>query len=65
MADTAAPEKIPPPLLRQLKVGGKLVIPVGPEHGYQELILVEVDDKGAFSRSSVLPVRFVPLTGSH
>jgi protein-L-isoaspartate(D-aspartate) O-methyltransferase len=62
---TAAPDEIPPPLLRQLKAGGKLVIPVGPEHGYQELILVEVDDKGVFSRSSVLPVRFVPLTGSH
>ena len=62
---TAAPDKIPPPLLEQLKAGGKLVIPVGPEHGYQQLVLIEVDNEGVFSRSSVLPVQFVPLTGSH
>ena len=59
---TAAAEQIPPPLLKQLKPGGKLVIPVGEHHGYQELLLVEVDDKGEVSRQSVLPVRFVPLT---
>ncbi len=59
---TAAAEQIPPPLLKQLKPGGKLVIPVGEHHGYQELLLVEVDDKGEVSRRSVLPVRFVPLT---
>ena len=62
---TAAPETIPPPLIRQLKPGGKLVIPVGPEHGYQELLLVEVDDAGNISKRTVLPVRFVPLTGDH
>jgi len=60
---TAAAGEIPPPLLRQLKPGGKLVIPVGEEHGYQELLVVEVDDAGEISRQSVLPVRFVPLTG--
>jgi len=60
---TAAADKIPPPLLQQLKPGGKLVIPVGAEHGYQELLLVEVDESGEISRRSVLPVRFVPLTG--
>ena len=59
---TAAAGEIPPPLLRQLKPGGKLVIPVGEEHGYQELLLVEVDEAGEISRQSVLPVRFVPLT---
>jgi protein-L-isoaspartate(D-aspartate) O-methyltransferase len=59
---TAAAGKIPPPLLQQLKPGGKLVIPVGEEHGYQELLLVEVDAAGEISRQSVLPVRFVPLT---
>jgi protein-L-isoaspartate(D-aspartate) O-methyltransferase len=62
---TAAAEQIPPPLLAQLKPGGKLVIPVGEHHGYQELLVVEVDDKGEISRESVLPVRFVPLTGDH
>ena len=60
---TAAPEEIPPPLLQQLKPGGKLVIPVGEEHGYQELLVLEIDGDGAVSHRSVLPVRFVPLTG--
>ena len=60
---TAAAEHLPPPLLEQLKPGGKLVIPVGEHHGYQELLVVEVGDDGEVSRQSVLPVRFVPLTG--
>ncbi len=60
---TAAAEAVPPPLLKQLKPGGKLVIPVGSEHGYQELLLIEVGEGGAISRRAVLPVRFVPLTG--
>lgn len=60
---TAAAAEIPPPLLEQLKPGGKLVIPVGAEHGDQELLLVEVDDRGEIRERSVLPVRFVPLTG--
>ena len=60
---TAAAQEIPPPLLRQLKPGGKLVIPVGEEHGYQELLLVEVNEGGEINKRSVLPVRFVPLTG--
>jgi protein-L-isoaspartate O-methyltransferase len=42
--------------------GGKLVIPVGEEHGYQELLVVEVDAAGEIHKKSVLPVRFVPLT---
>ena len=60
---TAAADDIPPPLLRQLKPGGKLVIPVGEEHGHQELLLVEVGEDGKIRRRSVLPVRFVPMTG--
>jgi protein-L-isoaspartate(D-aspartate) O-methyltransferase len=60
---TAAAEELPPPLLKQLKPGGKLVIPVGEHNGYQELLLVEVDEQGEVSKRSVLPVRFVPLTG--
>lgn len=59
---TAAAAEIPPPLLAQLKPGGRLVIPVGEEHGYQELLLVELDEQGEIRRRSVLPVRFVPLT---
>jgi len=60
---TAAAEHIPPPLLQQLKPGGKLIIPVGKHYGYQELLQVEVDAAGEISKQSVLPVRFVPLTG--
>ncbi len=59
---TAAAEQIPPPLLKQLKPGGRLVIPVGEHWGSQELMIVEVDSSGAVSKQSVLPVRFVPLT---
>ncbi len=61
---TAAADEIPPPLLQQLKPGGKLVIPVGEHLGYQELLVVEVDSKGKVSKRSKLPVRFVPLTRS-
>ena len=60
---TAAAEHIPKPLLQQLKPHGKLVIPVGEEHGYQELLLVQVGEDGEIEQQSVLPVRFVPLTG--
>lgn len=57
---TAAPEKIPEPLIEQLKVGGKLVIPVGKYN--QELKLVNKKEEGIFVES-VLPVRFVPMVG--
>ncbi|HEV2846676.1 MAG TPA: protein-L-isoaspartate(D-aspartate) O-methyltransferase [Thermoanaerobaculia bacterium] len=58
---TAAPPRIPAPLLRQLKVGGKLVIPVG--QGYQDLEVLTKRADGGFDRTKVLPVRFVPMTG--
>jgi protein-L-isoaspartate(D-aspartate) O-methyltransferase len=57
---TAAPETIPPPLLDQLAVGGRLVIPVGSAE--QELLVV-TKTEGGYHRESVLPVRFVPMTG--
>ena len=57
---TAAPEEIPPPLLEQLKVGGRLVIPVG--KWVQGLKVVTKKPDG-FDTRSVLPVRFVPMTG--
>jgi protein-L-isoaspartate(D-aspartate) O-methyltransferase len=57
---TAAPPKIPEPLKQQLKVGGRLVIPVG-KH-YQSLIQV-TRTKDGFREKSVIPVRFVPMTG--
>jgi len=60
---TAAAPEIPPPLLDQLKPGGRLVIPVGAAHGEQDLLLVEMGEDGEVRERSVLPVRFVPLTG--
>jgi len=60
---TAAAAHIPPPLLKQLKPGGLMVIPVGPRWGTQELLLVTKDDAGNSRTRSIIPVRFVPLTG--
>lgn len=62
---TAAADHIPPPLVDQLKPGGKLIIPVEGGGGFQELILVEKGENGTTRERSVLPVRFVPLTGDH
>lgn len=58
---TCAPTKIPEPLTRQLKEGGRMVIPVG-ETWNQELVLL-LKEKGRLVRKNVLPVRFVPMTG--
>jgi protein-L-isoaspartate(D-aspartate) O-methyltransferase len=58
---TAAADQIPDPLIRQLKEGGRMVIPAGEPWAVQELLLVEKKD-GKVTTESVLPVRFVPLT---
>jgi protein-L-isoaspartate(D-aspartate) O-methyltransferase len=60
---TAAPRSIPDPLLQQLKVGGRLVIPVGDRNAIQNLLVLTKRADGGFDRSSVMPVRFVPMTG--
>ncbi len=60
---TAAASHIPPPLIEQLKPGGKMVIPVGPVFQVQQLMRVEKDAEGKVRQRSVMPVRFVPLTG--
>jgi len=57
---TAAAPQIPLPLKQQLKEGGRLVIPVGDE--FQEIVIV-TRRGNAFDERSVLPVRFVPMTG--
>ncbi len=57
---TCAPEKIPPALIRQLKEGGRLIIPVGKTGGVQQMVLARKKGDRLVSRS-VLPVRFVPM----
>ncbi len=59
---TCAPDHVPRPLIEQLREGGRIVIPVGPSSGPQELVLLVKRD-GQVRRQSVLPVRFVPMTG--
>ena len=62
---TAAADHIPPPLVRQLKPGGRMVIPVGSRFMVQQLVLLKKDLQGNISLRQILPVRFVPLTGGH
>ena len=61
---TAAPVDIPP-LVEQLKPGGRMVIPVGEPWIGQHLLVLEKRPDGMLSRRNVLPVAFVPLTGPH
>jgi len=57
---TAAPDLVPPPLIHQLKNGGKMVVPAGlPDE--QELVLVNKDDEGRVTMKAILPVRFSQL----
>lgn len=60
---TAAAGHVPPPLIRQLKPGGRIVIPVGGTYQVQMLMVVTKDASGTLKTRQVLPVRFVPLTG--
>ena len=59
---TAGALEVPPALVQQLKPGGKLVIPVGPQWMGQELLVIEKDAGGRTSTRKALAVRFVPLT---
>ena len=59
---TAAAADVPAPLVEQLKIGGKLVIPVGRSGGTQTLYVIEKLKDGSVTRRPVLAVRFVPLT---
>lgn len=62
---TAAASHVPPPLVRQLKPGGRMVIPVGGRFTLQYLMLVEKQSDGSVVTRQLLPVVFVPLTGRH
>ena len=60
---TAAASHVPPPLVKQLKPGGRMVIPVGSRFMTQQLLLITKDLEGSLQIRQILPVRFVPLTG--
>lgn len=62
---TAAASHVPPPLIKQLKPGGLMVIPLGTQFMTQYLMLVEKQRDGSMTTRQILPVRFVPLTGGH
>lgn len=60
---TAAGPRVPQPLVEQLRVGGRLVMPLGESYETQELVVFTKQADGSLSKRSVLPVRFVPITG--
>ena len=62
---TAAASQIPPPLLEQLKPGGRMVIPIGAAFLVQQLMLIEKLADGSIRTEALLPVAFVPLVGRH
>ncbi len=62
---TAAAGHVPPPLIEQLRPGGRMVIPVGAAFTVQHLMLVHKSEAGEVRTEFLLPVAFVPLTGGH
>jgi len=60
---TCAAGLVPPPLIRQLKPGGKMIIPLSSPFGLQNLVLLTKDEQEKVTSRQVLPVRFVPMTG--
>jgi protein-L-isoaspartate(D-aspartate) O-methyltransferase len=60
---TCAAGFVPPPLIKQLKPGGRMILPVGSPYFGQNLKLIEKDEKGDIKSKRLLPVRFVPMTG--
>jgi protein-L-isoaspartate(D-aspartate) O-methyltransferase len=56
-------DHVPPPLLSQLKRGGRLVMPLGPAHGPQNLTVITKGQNGGVEERRIMPVRFSPLQG--
>lgn len=59
---TAAAGHVPPPLIKQLKRGGSMIIPVGDIYYLQHLVLIKKDPEGRLKIKQLMPVAFVPLT---
>ncbi len=62
---TAAASVVPPPLIEQLKPGGRMVIPIGGVFSVQRLMFIKKNQDGTLESENLIPVRFVPLTGGH
>lgn len=62
---TAAASHVPPPLVQQLKPGGRMIIPIGGRFMTQQLLLLEKTDNDEVITRQIAAVRFVPLTGEH
>lgn len=62
---TAVASHVPPPLVAQLKPGGRMILPVGSRFTPQQLVLVRKGADGKITTRQILPVAFVPLTGGH
>ncbi len=60
---TAGIDHVPQPLIDQLKPGGRIVIPVGPEGRTQELLVIEKNADGSVQETKTIPVKFVPFLG--
>ena len=60
---TAAASHVPPPLIRQLKPGARMIIPVGGRWMTQQLLLIEKTEQAEIVTRQIAAVRFVPLTG--
>lgn len=56
-------DHIPVPLLRQLKPGGRLVMPLGPADGAQDLTVIRMTPDGRLTQKRIMPVRFSPMQG--
>jgi protein-L-isoaspartate(D-aspartate) O-methyltransferase len=61
---TCAAGHVPPPLIAQLRQGGRMIIPVGGVYQVQRLMVVTKDQSGRVRTNELLPVRFVPMTGA-
>ncbi len=61
---TAGAPRVPEPLLEQLVVGGRLIVPVGPNHFVQSLVRVRRVKKDEYKQENLMAVQFVPLIGA-